>query len=94
MPRKANGSGSIRKKSITKPNGKTYVFYEARVTVGRDPITRKQKQKSISGKTQSEVRKKMSEMIYKVDSGTYADSSKILLSEWLTMWLDLYVEGK
>ena len=94
MPRKANGSGSIRKKSITKPNGKTYVFYEARVTIGRDPVTGKQKQKSISGKTQSEVRKKMSEMIYKVDSGTYADSSKILLSEWLTMWLNLYVEGK
>lgn len=47
MPRNANGSGSIRKKTITKPNDKSYIFYEARVTVGYDPATSKQKQKLI-----------------------------------------------
>lgn len=93
MPRNANGSGSIRKKTITKPNGKSYTFYEARVTVGYDPVTGKQKQKSITGKTQSEVRKKMSEMIFEVDRGTYVDSSKQTLSQWLDIWLETYIKG-
>lgn len=93
MPRNANGSGSIRKKTITKPNGKSYIFYEARVTIGYDPKTGKQKQKSITGKTQSEVRKKMSEMIFEVDRGTYVDSSKQILSDWLDIWLETYIKG-
>ena len=93
MPRNANGSGSIRKKTVTKPNGKSYVFYEARVTVGYDPATGKQKQKSITGKTQTEVRRKMSEMIFEVDHGTYTDSSKQTLSQWLDAWLETYVKG-
>ena len=94
MPRNANGSGSIRKKTITKPNGKSYTFYEARVTVGYDPVTGKQKQKSITGKTQSEVRKKMSEMIFEVDRGEYKDLDKMTVAEWADIWLELYVEGK
>lgn len=93
MPRNANGSGSIRKKTVTKPNGKNYIFYEARVTVGYDPVTGKQKQKSITGKTQTEVRRKMSEMIFEVDHGTYTDSSKQTLSQWLDTWLETYVKG-
>lgn len=93
MPRNANGSGSIRKKTITKPNGKSYTFYEARVTVGYDPVTGKQKQKSITGKAQTEVRKKMSEMIFEVDRGTYTDSSKQTLSQWLDIWLEMYIKG-
>lgn len=93
MPRNANGSGSIRKKTVTKPNGKSYIFYEARVTVGYDPATGKQKQKSITGKTQTEVRCKMSEMIFEVDHGTYTDSSKQTLSQWLDAWLETYVKG-
>ena len=93
MPRNANGSGSIRKKTVTKPNGKSYIFYEARVTVGYDSATGKQKQKSITGKTQTEVRKKMSEMIFEVDRGTYTDSSKQMLSQWLDTWLETYVKG-
>lgn len=94
MPRNANGSGSIRKKVITKPNGKSYIFYEARVTIGTDPITGRQKQKSITGKTQSEVRKKMSQMIFEVDKGVYSEPSKQTLTEWIDIWLETYVEGK
>ncbi len=37
-------------------NGKEYTFWEARVTVGRDPGTGKQLRRSFSGKTQKEVR--------------------------------------
>ena len=48
------GMGSIRKKEKV-INGKAYTYYEARYTVGIDPGTGKQIQKSISGKTQREV---------------------------------------
>ena len=41
----ANGGGSIRKKTVMK-NGKEYTFWEGRVTIGVDPITGRQKQKS------------------------------------------------
>ena len=51
----AAGGGSIRKKTVTR-NGREYTYWEARVTVGRDPGTGRQKQKSITGKTQKEVR--------------------------------------
>ena len=54
----AAGTGSIRKKTITK-NGKTYTFWEARYSAGFDPGTGKQIQRSISGKTQKEVAQKL-----------------------------------
>ena len=38
MGRAANGSGSIRKKTKTQ-NGKTYIWWEARITTGYDPGT-------------------------------------------------------
>ena len=56
MSRKnAKGSGTIRKKTVTR-NGKEYTYWEARVTTGRDPGTGKQIQRSFTGKTQKEVR--------------------------------------
>ena len=59
MARKnAKGAGTIRKKTVTR-NGKEYTYWEARVTTGRDPGTGKQIQRSFTGKTQKEVRKKM-----------------------------------
>lgn len=61
MGRAANGVGSIRKKSVQK-NGKTYTYYEARATVGYDHGTGKQIQRSITGKTQKEVREKLQEI--------------------------------
>ena len=46
----AAGCGNIRKKTV-KRNGKDYTYWEARYTVGYDPGTGKQIQKSITGKT-------------------------------------------
>ena len=54
----AAGSGTIRKKTVTK-NGKQYTYWEARYSVGRDPGTGKQIQRSITGKTQKEVSQKL-----------------------------------
>ena len=56
--RNAQGSGTIRKKTVVR-NGETYTYWEARYSVGRDTGTGKQLQKSITGKTQKEVREKL-----------------------------------
>lgn len=48
MARKAAaGAGTIRKKAVTR-NGKQYEYWEARYTVGYDPGTGKQIQRSVS----------------------------------------------
>ena len=72
MGRAANGIGSIRKKTITK-NGKTYTYWEGRCTTGFDPLTGKQKQRSVTGKTQKEVRQKISRIAGEVDEGSYIE---------------------
>lgn len=65
-----SGMGTIRK--VTKTvNGKTYTYYEARYTEGYDPGTSKQKQRSITGKTEEEVTKKLRAATAAIDAGTY-----------------------
>ena len=81
----ARGAGTIRKKTVTR-SGKTYTYWEARVTTGRDPGTGKQVQISITGKTQKEVREKMQAAAVAVDSGTYIQPERMTVSEWLDIW--------
>ena len=76
------GMGSIRKKEKV-INGKAYTYYEARYTVGIDPGTGKQIQKSISGKTQREVARRLKEITTSIDAGTYLPSCKLTVGEWL-----------
>ena len=59
--------------------------------MGYDPLTGKQKQATVSGKTQKEVQLKISEKISEVNQGTYQKPSKITLGEWLDTWLETYV---
>ena len=82
MGRAANGNGTIRKKTVTK-NGTEYTHWEARCTVGYDPGTGKQLQKSITGKTQKEAAQKLKQMSLDVDNGTYQEPSKMTVGEWL-----------
>lgn len=90
MPRKntrsAQGGGTIRQR----PDGR----WEARFTVGRDPGTGKQIQRSVYGYTQQEVRKKLAQAVAEIDSGTYLPPSRITVSEWLTEWLATFCAGK
>lgn len=85
MSRAAQGSGSIRKKTVTR-GGKQYTFWEGRVTIGRDPGTGKQIQKSFSGKTQKEVLQKMQTAAVQVMGETYHEPAKITVREWLETW--------
>lgn len=70
--RGASGGGSIRKKTITR-NGKTYSYWEGRYTVGYDPKTGKQRQKSITGKSKNEVAQKLRQVVVELDQGTYQE---------------------
>lgn len=87
MPRKAKknaqGAGTIRKRS----DGR----WEARYTIGFDPATGKQKQKSIYGRTQKEVRERLAEITVQLDQKTYEEPVKMCLDEWLDIWLAEYL---
>lgn len=89
----ASGAGSIRKKTVTR-NGKQYQFWEARFTAGTDPGTGKQIQRSITGKTQKEVREKLQAATLEVSRGDYFQPSKITLRRWVEIWLDEYTGDK
>ena len=89
----AAGAGNIRKKVVTR-NGKEYNYWEARVSVGRDAGTGKQKQISITGKTQKEVREKLIATLKAIDDKTYTPVNKITVSEWLDEWMETYCINK
>lgn len=80
--RNAQGSGTIRQRK----DG----TWEARYTVGRDPGTGKQIQKSIYGKTQKDVRQRLQQISVALEEGTYSAPSKMLIRDWLDMWVNEY----
>ena len=88
----ASGTGNIRKKTKV-INGKEYTWWEARYTAGYDPGTGKQIQRSVSGKTQKEVAKKLKEATAAIDAGTYITPNKISVGEWLDIWTQEYLNG-
>lgn len=97
MPRKSNtrsaqGSGSIRKKTVIR-NGQLYTYWEARVTIGTDPGTGKQLRRSFSGKTQKEVREKMQAAAVAVNDGDYFEPAKITVGQWLDTWAAEYLNS-
>lgn len=93
MARKAAaGTGTIRKKTKT-VNGKTYTWWEARYTAGYDPGTGKQIQRSVSGKTQKEVARKLKEATAALDAGTYTAPNKMTVGQWLDIWTSEYLSG-
>lgn len=76
--KRANGDGCIRLRS----DGR----WEGRYTLGRDPGTGKQVQKSVYGKTKAEVAQKIRAITHEIDQGTYTDPAKISLGTWLDTW--------
>jgi integrase len=87
LPHKSNtrnawGMGTIRQRK----DG----TWEGRYTIGRDPGTGKQIQKSVYGKTQKEVSKELKAISVTIDEGDYSEPSKFSVSAWLSMWLEGY----
>ena len=89
MAHSASGNGSIRKKEKV-VNGKKYTWWEGRFTTGTDPVTGKQLQKSVSGKTQKEVAAKLKAATVAVDNSTYIPQEKTLAADWVRIWLRDY----
>lgn len=87
--RSAKGSGTIRKKTVTR-GGKKYEYWEARYTEGVDLGTGKQVQRSITGKTQKEVAQKLKAATAAIDNGTYTAPNKQTLGQWLDVWTETY----
>ncbi len=85
MTKGAKGGGTIRQR----PDG----LWEARYTLGIDPGTGKQIQKSVYGKTQKEVRQKLTAITAEIDSGVYQEPCKMTVNEWLDIWLKDYQIG-
>lgn len=91
MPRKSNtraaqGSGSIRQRS----DG----TWEARVTIGINPGTGKPIRRSLYGKSQKEVRQKMTAVLRDLDRGTYQTPNKITVGQWMDEWLSTFCMNK
>lgn len=84
--RAAQGAGTIRQRK----DGR----WEARYTLGRDPGTGRQIQKSVYGSTQQEVRKKLSQAVAALEKGDYFEPAKTSLGEWLDIWLTEYMGDK
>lgn len=80
--RSANGNGTIRQR----PDGR----WEARLTIGWDPGTGKQKQKSFYGKTQKEVAEKLRAAAADRDKGLVVNPEKVTVSVWMKRWLETY----
>lgn len=87
MPRKATrnaqGGGTIRQRK----DG----TWEARYTLGRDPGTGKQIQKSLYGRTQKEVRQRLQQITTSIDMGVYTEPSKMTVTCWLDIWLEEFL---
>lgn len=90
MPRKSNtraakGAGSIRKRA----DG----TWEARFVVGHDPGSGKQIRKSVYGKTQKEVREKLTKVTSEIDANDYSEPTRITLKQWLDIWQKEYLNS-
>ena len=83
--RGAQGAGTIRQRK----DGR----WEARYTVGRDPGSGKQIQRSVYGATQQEVRKKLARLTTALDNGTYKEPCKMTVAQWLDIWTADYLGG-
>jgi len=84
--RNAAGGGTIRQRA----DGR----WEARYTVGRDPGSGKQIQRSVYGSTQKEVRQKLAAAVAALDKGVYQAPNKITVSQWMSEWLTTFCSGK
>lgn len=60
----------------------------AQVTTDINPTTGKPKRRTFTGKTRSEVVKRMNEALADLEKGTYIEPTTITLERWLTDWLE------
>ena len=77
MGKQANGRGTIKKRSDGRWEAQYTVHYE---------------RKSIYGKTEAEVAKKLNQVLYEIESGAFVNDT-VTVEQWLHTWLSEYVKG-
>ncbi len=66
--------------------------YSIVVELGRDPATGKRKQQWVSVKgTKKDAEKRLAELLWQIDNGTYMKPGKTTVAEYLARWLKDYV---
>ena len=84
--RRANGEGSIRKRS----DGR----WEGRYTAGHDPETGRAIIKNVLGKTQAEVKEKLKKAIEETAGLDVAKAGQYTVGSWLEVWYENYAKIK
>ena len=64
----------------------------AQVPKGNDPGTGERIRPTFYGKTRAEVAEKLTKALREIQTGTYTDSDKITLGEWLDVWVETYAK--
>lgn len=82
--KRANGEGNIRKRS----DGR----WEGRYTAGYDPQTGKRIIKNVLGKTQAEVKAKLTKALEDSKELDVVRTDAYTVAEWLRLWYELYAE--
>lgn len=85
--KRSNGEGSIYKR---KDKSGKLIRWEGSVTIGLNE-NGSLKRKTVSGKTENEVAKKINEIINNLNRGTFIEPSMLTLSEWIDKWFQNYV---
>ena len=85
--KRANGEGSIRKRSS---DGR----WEGRYTAGHDPVTGKAIRKNVLGKTQAEVREKLRKAIEESQRLDMSRTGVHTVKSWIEMWYEVYAEPR
>lgn len=82
--KRANGEGNIRKRK----DGR----WEGRYTAGYNPGTGKRIIKNVLGKTQAEVKEKLSAAMESIKDLNAPRSDDYTVGSWLTSWYNLYAK--
>jgi integrase len=84
--------GSFRKRGCTCPDKKKCkcdATWSFSLDIGRDELTGKRKQKTVSGfRTKKEAEKACAEMISQIENDNYREPSKMLFKDYLKQWLE------
>lgn len=80
--RRDNNDGTLRKRK----DGR----WEGRLLIGYDQ-NGKARQQYFYGKTRAEVKEKLDTAKSKMHLGLYVEPNKIILGEWLDLWLERYM---
>ena len=64
------------------------------MTVGYDPGTGKQIQRSFSGKTQKDVREKMQAAAVDLNNGIYLEPTRLTVGQWMNNMADYIPEQR